>query len=133
MKRWKIFIGVSLILLAGVIGGGYWMITTTPGAHFFLRVVSFFAPFHMEAREIEGNLAAPSLSVKGLNIRWAGGEMTLASLDLVWQPGEIWRRNLLLKKVSARGILIRYRHPATRKPPELFWPVIPWMTWMNGR
>lgn len=133
MKRWRRLIFAVLIFLLALIGTAYWAATTSQGLHFLLKAVSVISPVHLQAREIKGSLTDSNLRVTGLTIRWDEVEIACAALDLDWQPGELRRRNLFVKRVHAQGISIRDRRPALKTSPKFIWPVIAWAAWINGR
>jgi len=133
VKRWRRLIIAVLILLLALVGTAYWAATTPQGLHFLFKAVSVISQVHLQAGEIKGSLTDSSLKVTGLTIRWDKVEITCAALDLDWQPGELRQRNLFVKRIHAQGISIRDRRPALRTYSKFIWPVVSWVSWINGR
>ena len=135
-KRVKyLLMGFSLavLLLAAMVSLVIWAWNSAEGTRLLLKTVSFFSPVRIDVEKIQGRLR-DELTLQGVNIRWAQGEIHAERLHLKWQPEELWNRRLIVNELSLSGVIFQDRGSEETKPFFPGWPLAPfWLTKIQGR
>ena len=121
MKRaLKYFIlAAGLAALLACLALPVWLLGTTAGARFALRIISRHTDINISARIIEGNLLS-ALRLEKLEVGWPEGSARIEHLALTARPLDLPAGQLSFQNLSLRNVSITDN--AKDKPPSLRWP-----------
>ncbi|MEP7011824.1 MAG: translocation/assembly module TamB domain-containing protein [Acidobacteriota bacterium] len=104
LRRWilgLLALGLfGVILLAGLLWYG---VSTENGTRFLLARLPGFIPGKLSLGGQTGPLIGP-LALRDLRYENAGLKVQIKSLDLDWDPGKLWDRQLDIKKLRVDGV-----------------------------
>jgi len=126
VRFWFRTLGAAVaLLLALVLWILGWLLGTADGARFLLEKASALGGVPLEIAEVEGRLL-DELSLKGLALRWPGGELEAGQLWLAWEPRSLLSRHLEVSGLSLSDARIRLEQgegrDAAADPVQLAWP-----------
>ena len=134
-QRKYILLGLAaaVFLLGAAVALVAWALNSAEGTRVLFKTLSFFSPVQIDAGEIQGRLR-DELRLKGVRIRWAGGEVRADRLHLRWQPAELWNLKVLVDELSLEGVLFHDRGSETGGIRFFGWPAVPyWLSKTQGR
>lgn len=115
--RWygSLFTGLwarLFLVLLSLYGIGYWLLATTSGLRFAMRLAAELAPGELHYAAIDGRIVH-AIQIKGVLYRNADLEIAVQSAELAWQGASLPQRRLRVGPVHVRGVTVRQ----LRQPP----------------
>ncbi len=125
MKIRRVY-GVFILLFGLLLAGAFtcqWLLKTPAGFSWILQAVSRHTPVTITARTINGGLGSP-LRIEGLSVHWPNGELTVAKLQLRYQPLLLPFGSLAVEELTLSGVRFRNLSPSSGTGQEFAWPHI---------
>ena len=136
--RKKILLLLALLLLAGTILCAGWLLRTTAGASWLLTLAARSSAVDMQIAHMRGSLT-DNLHLKGIQLRWKGGEADADEFHLDWQPRDLLVGRLHLTVLELSQVILRLpeteeKPASSARPMPVQWPDFPkFMEWLEVR
>ncbi len=114
---------IVIIVFFAVIGMSSWLLGTSQGASWLIRIISNRAGVKTEFRKIEGRLW-DSITLEGIQVRWDNGNAKVENLFLEWHPLMILTGAVGINKLIVSKAVLQDNRPDEKKPLNLSWPKI---------
>ncbi len=113
-RRWR-WLALALAL-AGVGSGALaWLAASEPGLRFIARQAERMSGGNLRIAGVRGTLAGP-FRIDALTLRDEEKRFELRDLRVDWSPRALWRRSLLISRLSAAELTITEIKPSDRPP-----------------
>ena len=124
MRRPPVYIGLAAVVsLLLCLSGLFWLLDTAAGARFAVSELAALAGMKLSVREVDGRLL-DRLRLTGLRLQRPRLETRVHSLELVWEPRQLFAGELLVHELAVSGLIIQDDRPPGGKPPQLRWPQV---------
>jgi len=110
----QIALGLALCLLLLLAAGGYWLLTTEPGANWVVRQLRPFLPPEIQLKSVHGGLLS-NFALRGLSFQGDQGDVEIEQLRLNWQPQALWQQQIRITSLILDGVSMTPAATATEQ------------------
>ena len=90
LRRWRILLVLGFLFIAGVVGGGWWALSTNQTGHLISRLFSDRLPGHLEIDRSEFT-GVDGLVLTGVRLMRQSGETPVVTIPRIVISGELWQ------------------------------------------
>ncbi|XXQ69195.1 translocation/assembly module TamB domain-containing protein [Neisseriaceae bacterium B1] len=128
-RRWLKYTAIGAALSAvGLIGGGYWLLTSHSGLQFAVTQLPKLAGVEIDAKTLNGTIWH-GFSGEGIQVKTEAADTEIQDLKLQWQANQLWDKNLHINELAIGNIRIKSKStppepdkPATKLPNSISLP-----------
>lgn len=133
MRRLIVLFLLIFLLMIAFLGSLYWLMTTEEGARWVLANLSRWTSVRIEAEKISGQLGH-LLTLEGLQLSWAQGEMKVKYFQIRWQPLFLLTGKVMIEELILQQVNLLDQRPEIKTTPDFKWPNAPHFAyWIHSK
>jgi len=110
MRRWLKYAIIVSVFLVGFAWATIWLLGTSEGARWLLRMVSRWSSVKIEAERVSGRIV-DELRLEGMNIYWPEGRMQIDKFLVCWRPIDLFLGKINLQDVNLDRVRLQDDRP----------------------
>jgi translocation and assembly module TamB len=124
MRRWLKYAIIVSVFLVGFAWATIWLLGTSEGARWLLRMVSRWSSVKIEAERVSGRIV-DELHLEGINIYWPEGRMQIDKFVARWRPIDLFLAKITFQDINLDRAQLQDDRPESKISPDLTLPKMP--------